>query len=478
MVRLCGSGGRKAVEYRAVLFLALCWCAAPTASAEVLVRWDQDRIPSAEALGIRTVVVPADNARLVREALAQGYRVLLEIDPAALPKFKPPTRQLAGLLVAGTAPASHLAALETIVAAGGGRVFTADQRGKWPHIRTNWVTQSGEVLHVTSRSAQPWIETNAAAICVGRSVDSGHGRLLTYAWQPITPADTSEGPSLENYLVAIAEAGTFGADLLLPLHPRFQQNLLLGLPHTRAEWNEIRRYLDFYSWNLPTRYRPTANVAVVSSDPAAWYEVMNLLLRHNVPFEALRSTRLVDSNLSAFDLLLVLDEPDPAQRETLAQFARQGGTVLLDRRSGSSSTAQVFRGDEPAVTTPDRIRYRLGSGRVIELLKGIPDPNAFALEVRQLLGRQGRVIDIWNGITVLSAPYHQPDGASAMIAAVNYAHQPLPVQLRIRGTYSMVQYESPEEPAILLPFQHRDGATEFVVPSLRVGGRIFLGEKR
>jgi hypothetical protein len=61
-----------------------------------------------------------------------------------------------------------------------------------------------------------------------------------------------------------------------------------------------------------------------------------------------------------------------------------------------------------------------------------------------------------------------------LITALNYAHQRLPVQIRIRGTFSIVQYESPDEPVTLLPYQQRDGYTEFVLPGLRIGGRVFL----
>ena len=61
-----------------------------------------------------------------------------------------------------------------------------------------------------------------------------------------------------------------------------------------------------------------------------------------------------------------------------------------------------------------------------------------------------------------------------LVSVLNYAHQPLPVQLRIAGTFTLVQYESPEESSTLLPYQHRDGFTEVVVPALRSGGRLFL----
>jgi len=92
------------------------------------------------------------------------------------------------------------------------------------------------------------------------------------------------------------------------------------------------------------------------------------------------------------------------------------------------------------------------------------------------VGREHRVIDIWNGIMVLTASYEAPDRKSVLVTVLNYAHQPLPVQLRVQGTFAVVHYESPEEPAALLPHAHRDGYTEFVLPALRVGGRVFLSQ--
>jgi len=61
-----------------------------------------------------------------------------------------------------------------------------------------------------------------------------------------------------------------------------------------------------------------------------------------------------------------------------------------------------------------------------------------------------------------------------LVTVLNYAYQPLPVQLRVRGTFGAVHYESPEEPPGIVPHQHRHGYTEFVLPALRVGGRVFL----
>jgi len=459
--------------------------------ADVLIRWDQNQIPSPASLALASVVVPAVNAAAVRSALDQGYRVYLELEGATLPSSAAAADGIAGVVVGGNASPKQLALLKRRLPARA-RIITLDERGKWPHIRTNWVTRNNDVLQVSGRSAQPWIENNAALLRIAQAAASptsakafAGGRTvpwISYPWQPITLAEIDDGPQIENYLVAIAEAGLFGGDLLLPLHPRFQQDLLLGLPQARAGWDRIRRHIEFYSWNLAGLYRPVANIGVLAADAMSGFEVLNLLARHNLPFEVIAPSRLSPSSLGALDLVLALDPPTAAQMDVLAAFAGKGGTVVLAKPSTRPSppadaSTRPWGTLTPVLRTEDRVSYEVGAGRVVEVLKGIADPNLFAFEIRQLLGPEHRVLDIWNGITVIAAPYRDPGGRSVLVSVLNYAHQPLPVQLRIAGTFSPVHYESPEEPPALLPYQHRDGYTEVVLPALSIGGRLFLNQR-
>jgi hypothetical protein len=170
-----------------------------------------------------------------------------------------------------------------------------------------------------------------------------------------------------------------------------------------------------------------------------WHEVMRLLARHNLPFVVIAPSQLPSWGGPSPRLLVVLDELDARQGKALAELERKGSMV--------------------------------------KAVKEVPDPDRFALEVRQALGRDNRVVDIWNGLTVLAAPYQEPDGEDVLLTLLNYAHQVLPVQLRVRGTFSLVHYESPDEPAALLPHQSRDGHTELVIPSLRIGGRVFFSRE-
>jgi hypothetical protein len=464
-----------AILSRTILFVLLFLCGAGAARAEVLVRWDRDRMPAPESLGLTTLVVPAANGAAVKSALAQGYRVFLEIDASTLTAATALPDGAAGVVVRGKAPAAVLKPLRARAAARRMRVLEVEERGKWPHIRANWVTKNNDVLQVSNRSSQPWIENNAALMRILRAEAPGSTPLLTYRWEPITLSDKDDGPGPADYLVAIAEAGSFGADLLLPLHRRFEDDLLMGRPDARIAWDEIRRHIAFYSWDLPLRHQPIANIGLVAAEPMLWFEVMNLLARHNLPATPLAPGALSAPNPPSFDLLIVLTPPAPAQLDALAEFARKGGVVVLGGLEGlPAGTDGPWKRSEPQVKTANRASYALGEGRIVECLTPIGDPNAFALEIRQLLGPEHRAIDIWNGITVIAAPYADPNGPSVLVTALNYAHQPLPVQLRIRGTFSRVHYESPDDPLALLPYQHRDGYTEITVPALRIGGRLFL----
>jgi hypothetical protein len=456
--------------------LALC----PPAHAEILVRWDQDRVPSPGSLGLSSIVLPADKETAIRHALSQGYRVLVEIDAASVDTMAP-VKGVAGMLVSGSLPDVRLQQLARRLDAPGARAARLDLRGTWPHIRTNWVTLNNGVLQVTARSAQPWIENNVARMRLARAKGRERAPFLSYPWQPITAAEADEGPSVESYLVAIAEAGSFGGDLLLRLHPRLQRALLAGDPSARAGWDHVRRYLEFYSRDLPQRYRPIANVGLLAHDPGESFEVMNLLARHNLLFELLSPSGLPAADLSRLDLIVAFDEPDAAASNVLSTFVQRGGLLVIAAPPEGSGAATPERpasrpwSGPPVETTAEQVRYRFGDGTVVERKIEVADPNAFAFDVRELLGPERRPLDLWNGITVMAALYEDPAGRSSVVNVLNYAHQPLPVQLRVKGTFSRVRYESPGEPPATLPYRHRHGYTEIVLPALHVGGRILLG---
>ena len=93
----------------AVLLVAACG----RAEADVLIRWDQDRVPAPESLGISTLVVPASNAALAKQATALGYRVYLELDAKAAVALPAPPAGVVGLVVTSKPTAAQLRLLRS-----------------------------------------------------------------------------------------------------------------------------------------------------------------------------------------------------------------------------------------------------------------------------------------------------------------------------------------------------------------------------
>src|SRR5712691_4050496 len=120
-----------------------------------------------------------------------------------------------------------------------------------------------------------------------------------------------------------------------------------------------------------------------------------------------------------------------------------------------------------------------GKGRIIELPGPVIDPETFAQDIRRLMGTDKVEISLWNALTVIAVPYGVPGGREKLVELINYAQEPIPVQVRIKGAFSSVLYETPDRACCesLTPVQ-RGEFTEFVVPSLRIAGRVHLTSRR
>lgn len=415
-----------------VLALGFVLLAAPV-RAEVLVRWDQPRVPDRAALGIESLVIPIEQIDAIQDAARKGYRVFVDVDGSRSGRRTIPPAARGGVVVRGEVSDAQMRRMRADLPDPAARVIVLEERGKWPHVRLNEMTSRDGVLQISSRTAQPWLEHNHALVRIaGLTGDSS--RALSHAWTRRTPSGQTNEPSLDDYLLAIAEAGSAGVSLVLRLHPNLQDALLRGLPDARREWRAIREAIVFESW-VPAGYAAMADVAVVVRDPWAFYEPLNLLARHNVAVRLLSPDGLPGDALAP--LVIVVDPPGPP--------------VLAALEAHKAGDGEVMHLDEPVV-----------------------DPNAFALDVRNRLGPERRSVDVWNGITVLLTSWRDEADGTMVVRVVNYAHLPRPVQLRIRGSFSRVHLEVPGEEPRLIPFVHRGSAAEVVIPSVRAGARLFL----
>jgi protein-tyrosine-phosphatase len=451
---------------------------ATSAWSNVFVHWTGSALPPATELGVKDLVLSWNNGVLpqVKAARSQGYRVYAEVSlEQAAAAAKTRASGLAGIIL--TVPHSEEAEVEKSIpnlrsAYPKLRVLVLNPDGKPPEMRGSLVIKRGSVLEVSSPTAQPWIDTNLALVKIEQRSHQGQVPLYTFSWGGLSDSGQQQ-PALTaaDYSLAVAEAGAFHADLILELDERLQKALSEHDPEAWTLWNQVRSYADFYSHTAEQGLEAAANVAVVVDDLDPSDEAMNLLARHNIPFKVLRPADLRSGDLEGFDVVVVFAKPDRAACERLGDLATQGKTIVLVEAHSS----YPWQNGHPVRLNEHAVSYAVGKGKVLELSEPVTDPETFAQDIRRLLGKENVLMSLWNGLTTIAVPYREHGGTVKVLEFVNYAEEPLRVQVQVKGSFASIRYETPEHKCCesLVPLKH-NGFTEFVIPELRIAGRVHL----
>ena len=443
-------------------------------SSTVYVHWSDSQLPAASSLGVTDIVFTwkQEISPLVATARRQGYSVYVEttISQAKAAAAEGAKSGWTGVILEIPESESgesknRVAELQTAYPKLRFRLL--NRGGKQPDMRGSLIVKRNAVLEVSSPTAQPWIDSNLALIKVDQRSRRAQVPLYTFSWEDQQQLRTL---SPDEYSLAVAEAGAFHADLVLQLDEHLQHALNDHDAKAWALWHQVQSMLKF-SVDTSDALEPAANVAVAVDHLEATDEVLNLLSRHNIPFQVFLAADLKAEELQHFDILVVFSKPDTEIGERIKDLATRGKTVVVVDAHGSYPWQNSQAVPENEHTTS----YAVGSGKVLELSEAVTDPEIFAQDIRRLLGKRNSLLSLWNGLTTLAVPYRDRGGTVRLVEFVNYAADPVRVQVQVKGSFQSVRYESPERPCCesLAPVKH-DGFTEFVIPELRIAGRIHL----
>lgn len=450
-----------------VLVLSSC------AWARVFVGWSSSQLPPPSALGLSDVVFSWKTgiAPWIASARKQGYRVYIQA-PAEQAKAAAEEGKKSGcvgIIVNVPEPeneqlASSIADLRSAYPKL--RFLVLNANGKQPVMRGSIIIKRDSVLEVSSPTAQPWIDANLALIRVEERARRPEIPLYSFTW-----VDQQQQRTLTavDYLLAVAEAAAYHADLVLPIDEHLQESLATHDAAAWELWNEVRSMMRFSTGSAGLE--PVANVAVVDDHLDISDEVLNLLARHNIPFKVFLPEDVKATNLKAFDILIVSAKPDQDMAEQIKNFATRGATVVLVDSHGS----YPWQGGQRVQVNEQATSYAVGNGTVLELSEPVVDPETFAQDIGRLLGKKKAVLSLWNGLTTLAVSYQDRSGRVKMLELVNYAAEPVRVQVRVKGSFTSVRYETPDHGCCqsLTPVKH-DGFTEFTIPDLTIAGRVHL----
>jgi hypothetical protein len=335
------------------------------------------------------------------------------------------------------------------------------------------VTTRNGVLQVSSATAQPWITSNLALILFDQVLDRARVPLYSFKWDPPESSQPDHGPESADYLLAVAEAGAFHADLVLSLHEELQKELWQKNPAAWVTFSEIKRAMAFSAQTNDTFGEPEANVGVVIGDYECSYEPVNLLARHNIPFRLLRTLDLKTATIETLDVVVFLRTVSKEATRVIENFASKGGTVILVDSHGP----YPWRFDDPPKQGQQLASHKIGKGQIIQLGDPSGDPDSFAQDMRRLIDNNKITMSLWNALTTIAVCYRKTGSGEKVVELINYSQEPLSVQVQVRGSFSSIRYESPENGCCrsLEGVQH-EGYTEFVIPALGVAGRVHLAE--
>jgi hypothetical protein len=461
------------------ILLCFLFLLSTSAGGSVFVHWTSSALPPpARELGMNKLVISWNGgvSPLMKAAQKQGYRVYVEV---SLQQVTAAAEQglengWAGIILnvhqsEGAELGNALPRLRSAHPKLKFLVLNPD--GKQPMMRGSLVIKRDSVLEVSSPTAQPWIDTNLSLVKIQQRFHEWQVPLYTFAWGPSNPGQQQRGMAATDYCLAVAEAGAFHADLMLELDEHLQEALGRHDAEARTLWNQVRPYADFYSHLGGPGLEAAANVAVVIDDLDMGEEAMNLLARHNIPFRVFRTPDLKSGDFAGFDAVVVFAKPDRADSARIADLATRGKTVVMVDAHGS----YPWQNTQPVHLNEHAISYDAGQGRVLELSEPVTDPETFAQDIRRLLGKQKQLMSLWNALTTVAVPYQEPDGTLKTVELVNYATEPLRLQMQVQGSFAHVRYDSPERGCCesLVATEH-NGFTEFVIPDLRISGRVHL----
>jgi hypothetical protein len=462
-----------------MLFFGSIVAATPVA-AKVFLRVEPSPLPPADKTGIQDVVLlwPVRDLSVATKLHSQGYRVFLQCESKDLAAAVVTADRAAvtGMIVTNVAAASQSPAAEQL------RSYFAAHKsltfrmlvpgGKQPQMKGRLVVERDGVLQVSTPSSQPWLDTNLALVRLAQLMDQESVPILyDFHWDMSEALPDAWHPDAGAYALSIAEADAIRSDVTIDLPGSLQRALVADDPRAWTLWKAIMPYLDFSSHAPTERVLPVVNLGVIVDDAQASYEAINLMARHNLAFESVRPSGLTPARIASWNSVVVFCRLHKEAVALLRKFAASGGMVVFVNTHDPFPwhSAPPLRRESRATV------YAVGAGQVVELAEQVVDPENFARDLRRLIGKERSALALWNSLTALVTGYHEQSRPDITLYLVNYADQPDNVQVQVKGRFTRVRLEAPEEPCcVTLPFVQRGSFTEFMIPALRITARVHL----
>jgi hypothetical protein len=318
----------------------------------------------------------------------------------------------------------------------------------------------------------PWVDSNGAVLHIARALAPGK-----VAWIGFDPP--REGKlAAEAYLLAVADAASYGAKWVISLDDQLRADLTAGQPAAADIWKKIIAVLAFFEQHkLAGTYQPAGPLLVVSDfvgpDWDVGEEALNVLPRIRQPFQVMARSRAAGASFAGLQAIFYVDRepPEPGLRQKLIAFANGGGILFVPSKWPNPEGA-------PAPAEPYLLfsLRALGKGRLAVCKDDQPDPYDMVADIQNIMSHRNDVLRLYNAPSMNFLYETSAQGRKEVIHMLNYSRRPAsdgPL-FYVKEPHRSARLVSPEiaSPADLQWAPQGGGGAELSVPRISVYGAI------
>ena len=318
----------------------------------------------------------------------------------------------------------------------------------------------------------PWVDSNGAALRIARAL--APDKAVWIGFDP--PQQTNL--AAESYLLAVADAASYGAKWVISLDDRLRADLTADKQPATDIWKKVTGMQAFFEQHKQARtYQAMGVLAMVSnfagSDWGTGEEALNLLPRIRQPFRAIARSRALGASFSNLQAIFYIDQepPDLALRQKLIAFAKGGGILFVSSKWPNPEGA-------PAPAEPYllfRVRA-LGKGRLAVCKEDQPDPYDMVADIQNIMSHRNDLFRLYNAPSMNFFYQTSAQGAEGVIHLLNYSRRPAsdgPL-FYVKEPHRSARLVSPEiaSPVELQWAPQEAGGAELSVPRISVYGAI------
>ena len=459
-------------------------------AAEVLRRWqDPSLLELLKGTPISCLVVswasglPADAAQpgalkpLIEEGRRDGLDIVGLVESGADKAAAIASARAAGLqAVAMDAVPAEDCGIQVIAwSKAGGSLWGADSPvlciadGIWPGVPLEKTPTGGP-------TNLPWVDSNGALLGMAGAMAPGKP-----AWIVVDPPRKAK-PTVENYLLTVADAEAYGGRWLISLDDQMRSDLAAGSAPALAAWKRLTGSLAFFERQrgAAENLERMGRLAVISNfsegDRTFAEDILNLLPRLREPFRVMARTQALSASLNGLQGIFYMDQepPEAALRQRLTDFARGGGTLFVRSKWPDPEGSPMQLSSEEAYILFSM--RSLGRGRLGVAREDEPDTYFTCADIQNILSHRGDPARLYNGASMNYIIQVGRRGRQGMIHVLNYSKRPGSDNaiVYLKAPCKSARFVSPEiaAPVALEWVPQAAGGMELDLPVISVYGAV------